>query len=73
MGITIPVDSRDYFPVGDRVTINVKPRLVFPHVQSIREWVMMIVDDKRLPTGHLSIVEYIESFTIGYWLVVQDN
>ena len=64
--ITIPVDSRDDFPVGDRVSINVKPRLVFTHVKSIREWVMMIVDDKRLPTGHLFIAEYIEPFMIGY-------
>ena len=64
--ITIPVDSRHDFPVGDRVTINVKPRLVFKHVKSIREWVMMIVDDKRLPNGHLSIAEYIEPFMIGY-------
>ena len=64
--ITIPVDSRDDFPVGARVSINVKPRLVFPHVKRIREWVMMIVDDERLPTGHLSIAEYIEPFMVGY-------
>ena len=42
------------------MTVNVKPRLVFPHVPNTREWIMMIVDDKRLPTGHLSIAEYIE-------------
>ena len=62
--ITIPVDSRDDFPVGHRVSINVKPRLVFGHAPGIREWVMMIVDDERLPTGHLSIAEYIEKFMI---------
>ncbi len=60
--ITIPVDSRDNFPVGTRVTLKVKPRLVFPHVPDSREWIIMVVDDRRLENGHLSIAEYIEPY-----------